>query len=55
MKARDIREKRITTVVTAHGRERLLKGLLARFSFVAINFSPESTNEAYTPQLKGRN
>jgi hypothetical protein len=36
MKMRDIREKKITTAVIAHGRERLLKGLLARFIFVGI-------------------
>jgi hypothetical protein len=36
MKTRDIKETAIITEVTTHGSERLLKGLLARLSFVAI-------------------
>jgi hypothetical protein len=55
MKMRDIREKTITTAAIAHGRERLLKGLLARFIFVGINFYPKPPKEAYTSQLIGRN
>jgi hypothetical protein len=33
----------------------LLKGFLARFSFVGNNFCPTFPKEAYTPQLIGCN
>ena len=42
-------------LVTAHGSERFLNGRLARFSFVGIDFRAIFLQEAYTPQLKGRN
>src|ERR1043166_3073843 len=55
MKTRLTSETSTTTTVTIHGNERLLKGLLARLSFVAISFPQKVTSEAYTPRQIGRN
>src|SRR6266446_5803848 len=63
MKVRLTRERSISKAVTAHGSDRLLNGLVARLSFVAIrifqskkqDFFTNATREAYTRQLIRRN